>query len=224
MKIAKIVVLAVIMVGLIAAFSEAGWLIYHKPEFKGKILDADTKQPIEGAVVVVVYKKKVFRFMPESGSQIMDVRETLTDKEGIFKIPSYTTIIDPLSWSSYCDFMIFKLGYGTFPEYQKVPAGINKENTEIYFTKYFGKEREIELWRNPGQNENGPQLYKIKIPFGIVELPKLKTREERIKAKPVPVGEQKDWRKQKMLIKAIREEWMYLYNEDPKGLYNVVGD
>ncbi|MBI3583826.1 MAG: hypothetical protein HY096_07745, partial [Nitrospinae bacterium] len=28
------------------------WMVYHKPAFKGKVIDAETKKPIEGAVVV----------------------------------------------------------------------------------------------------------------------------------------------------------------------------
>ena len=36
----------------------AGWLIYHKPAFKGKVINAETKGPIEGAVVVVTYTKE----------------------------------------------------------------------------------------------------------------------------------------------------------------------
>jgi len=40
--------------------SFAGWLIYHKPEFKGKVIDAKTKEPLEGAVVVVAYYQKTF--------------------------------------------------------------------------------------------------------------------------------------------------------------------
>ena len=34
------------------------WMGYHKPEFHGKVIDAETKEPIEGAVVVAVYEKK----------------------------------------------------------------------------------------------------------------------------------------------------------------------
>ena len=43
---------------LITAFCTscfAGWLIYHKPAFRGRIIDAETKKPIEGAVVVAKY-------------------------------------------------------------------------------------------------------------------------------------------------------------------------
>ena len=34
--------------------------LYSKPEFRGRVIDAETKQPIEGAVVVVLYEKWQF--------------------------------------------------------------------------------------------------------------------------------------------------------------------
>jgi len=50
----RIIITALLLVVLMTTSSEAGWLIYHKPEFKGRVLDTETKEPIEGAVVVVV--------------------------------------------------------------------------------------------------------------------------------------------------------------------------
>ncbi len=29
------------------------WMIYHKPAFKGKVIDAEAKESIEGAVLVI---------------------------------------------------------------------------------------------------------------------------------------------------------------------------
>ena len=33
----------------------SGWLIYHDSPYKGKVVDAETNQPIEGAAVVAVW-------------------------------------------------------------------------------------------------------------------------------------------------------------------------
>ncbi|MEK7846623.1 MAG: hypothetical protein AAB257_06635, partial [Nitrospinota bacterium] len=102
-----------------------GWLIYSKPEFKGKVIDAETKEPIEGAVVVAVYSKQAIRIEPESVGITIDVKESLTDKDGDFRIPSYITIIDPFAWSKPVTFIIFKPGYGSFPndyEFQVFPV------------------------------------------------------------------------------------------------------
>ena len=83
--------------------SNAGWLIYHKPEFKGKVIDAETKEPIEGAVVVVVYNKHSLLSGPGGGySSVIKVKEALTDQNGEFHFPSYTTMIQPKFNRRYC--------------------------------------------------------------------------------------------------------------------------
>ena len=207
---------------LIALFapapSHASWLIYNKPAFHGKVIDAETKEPIEGAVVVVEYKKGTIG-VPQAYYSVMEVKEALTDKNGDFHIPSYTTIIQPLSIEGYASFIIYKPGYASFPGYilgEKYRASaplkhkMSLDAIEEYFSRPLGETGEIK-W----------DIGKATVTYGIVELPKLQTREERIKAKPAPVGEKSDWKKQKQLIKAIREEWRYLYSEDPGDLYKM---
>jgi hypothetical protein len=102
-----------LLITLFAASSEAGWLIYHEPEFNGTILDIDTKQPIEGAVVVVEYKKESMGVGAGNISWVIGVREALTSKEGKFRFPSYTTLIQPFSWQTHTVFLIYKPGYAS---------------------------------------------------------------------------------------------------------------
>lgn len=148
----------------------AGWLIYHKPAFKGKVIDAETKEPIEGAVVVVTYTKETMG-IPHKYSSIIDVRETLTDKNGEFYIPSYTTLIQPLSFEEWTRFIILKPGYGSFPYYRVSPSmELSLMGIEEFFTGDVGKEGEIV--------EKDAPWEKHKVTLGIVKLPKLKTREE----------------------------------------------
>jgi hypothetical protein len=155
------------------------WLIYHKPAFKGKVIDAETKGPIEGAVVAAVYTKVVGGLGPGWSSSPFDARETFTDKDGMFSIPSYTTITQPFSFNSFAEIIIFKPGYGSFPCCQKIPYGINREDTELFFSEDFSKEREVELVVGV---DNGPITKYCKVTFGVVELPKLKTNKERLDA------------------------------------------
>lgn len=183
--------------------AHAGWLIFYEPELKGKILDIDTKQPIEGAVVVVEYKKATIGLGAGTISSIIDIRETLTNKDGNFRFPSYTTFIQPFSWQIPASVIIFK------PGYPSVELG------EWYFVGGQIQEQE-ESW----SKELKYRLHGL----GIVELPMLRTREERIQAKPAPVGEATDWKKQKKFIEAIRNEWKYLHNKDPKDLYQIKGE
>ncbi len=210
------------------------WMVYHKPAFKGKVIDAETKEPIEGAVVVVLYDKATIGLGAGALSSIINVREVLTDKEGMFRISSYTTIIQPFSVEGEANFIIFKPGYGSFPYWRVSPPKnlmMYYENWrfidfEEFFSGEFGTVKEVwgkEVW------VMGAVPQKIKVTFGLVELPKLKTREERRKAKPSPVEDSEHksswyYKKQKLLIKAIREEWQYLYGEDPGKLYRWEDD
>lgn len=183
----------------------AGWLIYHKPALKGKVIDAETKEPIEGAVVVVTYSKETLG-IPHKYSSIINVRETLTDKNGEFYIPRYITMIQPLSFEGMANFIIFKPGYGSFPNYQTVPSGIPPIDQETFFLKNTGSEGELEMWV---KEEKGPVLKISKVTFGVVELPKLKTREERIKASMVGITEYRS-KDLPLLYKALNEEERYL--------------
>lgn len=120
--------------------------------YRGKVIDAETKEPIEGAVVVAVWMKNVYRII-DSTEVFAEAKETLTDKNGEFVIPGY-------KWTSIFfyfgiqppEISIFKPGYGSFPRYQVSP--------------------------NPKQS-NAALLEPFKT-HGLVELPRLKARQERL--------------------------------------------
>lgn len=167
----------------------ASWLIYHKPEFKGRVIDADTKEPIEGAVAVVVYKKHTLISGPGGGyASVVSVKETLTDKNGDFYFPSYTTLIQPNSIEDYAEFIIYRPGYGSLPSFiapeQRIrpPIGLSLGDLETFFSKEIGSQGEVEI--SVITIGNRTEWKSVKLTFGIVELPKLKTREERLKAQP----------------------------------------
>lgn len=96
------------------------WIIYHKPALKGRVIDAETKEPIEGAVVVAAYNEGIFGFA-EGITRFLDIQETVTKSNGEFYIPSYTTLtLNPLSISSDVEInIIFKPGYGSYPQYNE---------------------------------------------------------------------------------------------------------
>lgn len=125
--------------------SYAIWPIYHKSDFKGKVIDAETKEPIEGAVVVVVYNKITYAII-EKGTDAIKAKETLTDKNGEFNFPSYTTLIAPLSGEHYASFLIYKPGYKDSVEFTvwALPEGL------VYPTYKFSailKKRVDDNWR-----------------------------------------------------------------------------
>jgi hypothetical protein len=175
------------MIAFLESPSQAGWLIYHEPEFKGTILDYDTKQPIEGAVVVAVYKKATMGLGAGSISSIINVREALTDKEGNFRIPSYTRLIQPFSWQIPTTFIIFKPGYACL------------ELGKFYFTAEETREQELPwLW-------NQEIKFKLRA-HSVIELPKLNTRDERKKNIPSLPSWDSLLEKQENLIRLINEE------------------
>lgn len=142
------------------AVPTTGCFVYHKPEFRGQIVDSDTKQPIEDAVVVAVYNKRTMGLGAGTLDSIINVKETLTDKTGRFRIPSYTTIINPFSWAIDTTFIIFKHGY----------ASTSGWNLEENLTKGIVKEAEVPWIDN----------MKLKFQFspGLIGLPIVRTREE----------------------------------------------
>lgn len=118
---------------------------YSEGPFQGKVIDAETKEPLEGAVVVVIWHKTAFPETGGHGEKFVEAYEALTDKKGEFTLPAFSSL-DPLIKKPR--FRIFKPGYGSYPRFHKKPL----ENFERHFRDYT-----------------------------IVELPKLKTREERVK-------------------------------------------
>lgn len=175
-KLITIVLLTLICFAFAASSTSASWLIYSKPEFKGKVIDAATKEPVKGAVVVVMYYSSPIITGPGGGSPyIIHVRETLTDENGMFSTPSYTTLIQPNSVEHNAEFIIYKPGYGSLPEQAVKPYP--PIYLEDFFTREMGTKGEIRM-----DSMAGMKVFPVT--YGIVELPKLETREERLGSIP----------------------------------------
>jgi hypothetical protein len=93
--------------------------------FKGKVIDADTREPIEGAVVVAVWHEATATISGES-TRLKDVKEILTNKNGEWTMEgptgkwggSVTAIYTFLTGSYYTrppQFIVFKPGYCSWP-------------------------------------------------------------------------------------------------------------
>lgn len=167
--------------------------------FKGKVIDADSKQPIEGAVVVASWSEE--RATPAGPTtRLKDVKETLTDKNGMWliegakggEVGNTKAIFSFLTGTYFTNapvFIVFKPGYCSWPK-----------GFEIASCK--GKIK-------PAGND--------KIAEGeTVELPKLTNRDDRSKAVPGLIhadgekNEEEIIRKQKVFFKLINEELKYL--------------
>lgn len=87
---------------------EAG---YRGP-FEGRVVDKDTLQPIQGAVVFVEWKKE--KLTPVHPVQeYYDAAEVLTDEKGEFYIPKKWSLNPWTNLMAYADVIIFKAEYGS---------------------------------------------------------------------------------------------------------------
>lgn len=165
----------------------SGWLIYYERSFKGRVIDGETKEPIEGAVVVAQYHSNV---LGPTGSHttLIDVQEALTDGKGEFFIPSKTKIIYPLSVGDDTSFLVWKPGYN---------------RKDIWGGYFFAKEPGT-IENRPVHTDKGVELKPVRI--GIAELELVKTKEERRKLMPTRIGELSDFKKQKQFIRLLNEE------------------
>lgn len=178
MKRSMTFLITVILIVLFSANSFAGWLIFHKPAFRGKVIDAETKEPIEGAVVVAVYNTHSIVGGPAGGwSTIIKVKETLTDKSGEFIFPAYTALTNPNARDDQTNFIFYKPGYvwdGLYPKYKPSPPSF--VDLEKFFSEEYGIKKEVH------------DIYKKSrsaiVTYGVVELPKVETKEERLRAVP----------------------------------------
>jgi hypothetical protein len=153
------IIVAVILIISLAQTSHAVGL-YSKPEFRGRVIDAETKQPVEGSVVVVLYYKQSTISIDPGGFSpyVFKAKETLTDTKGEFFFSSYSSVL-LFTEDAGVDFIFYKPGY--MADY----GPTNVVSWEKYFSSdVIGKEGEIHA------KQGTPASYKG--PLGIVELKK----------------------------------------------------
>ena len=201
MKSNKRILFAVL--GVVIIFVVIVWRVPScTATYKGKVIDAVTKLPIEGAVVVASWSEE--QGTPTGGtSRFHDVKETLTDKNGEWKIKgprgargdflvNVYTILSMMFFSYYTEpplFIIFNPGYCSYPQ-------------------GFGIDACKEKIKPSGRN---------KIIAGeTIELPKLTSREDRLEAQRIwpslkaNEGDKETLKKIKNFIQVKNDEHRYL--------------
>jgi hypothetical protein len=172
--------------------------------FKGKVIDADTKQPIEGAAVVVSWNEERATLAGPT-MRTKEVKETLTDKNGEWvitgpkgkdggKISALLTFITGTYYTLPPEFIVFKPGYCPWSEGLLIDAC--KKNIKSYnFTNS----------NNIGQ---------------VVELPKLVNKEDRLRALPGTSDFSRAFdKKQLKFLKLVNEERQTIFGEDESDDY-----
>ena len=203
------VLLAYLLICLIEYFVSAEpRIIYTKPAYQGRMIDNETKEPIEGVVVAAVYWESYSFCLGPAGCSpsIAGVAEALTDKKGEFHIKPFITWMGPFGEIGSVDFIIYKPGYASYPDNmdKHILKPLKGLNPEDFFSKELGVKGTITYPPWSGYSKYD-QTTIIETTFGIVEMPKLKSREARLMALP---SHPMDCRAPELplLYKAINEE------------------
>lgn len=146
-KLSVGILMTILMVGVRGRL-EVAWA---DGPYRGKVIDTETKEPIEGAVVVAVWMERVLKFYsgwPKAETYFAEAKEALTDENGEFEIPGYAKgeVGKDKFGIQHPGFYIFKPGYGSYPRTHVRP----RDDYKTYFR-----------------------------PYSVVELPKLRTPTER---------------------------------------------
>ena len=98
------------------------YLDRYRGPYRGQVIDADTKAPLAGAVVVAMWTRD--RMYPlHSVNERYAVREVLTDADGRFVLDAKDLEEGAPKRTQHPEFRIFLPGYGAFPRYQRSPRG-----------------------------------------------------------------------------------------------------
>lgn len=90
--------------------------------YRGQVIDAGTKAPLAGAVVVALWRRnRVYPF--HSVSEHYAARETVTDSEGRFLLDAKDVEEGAPSRTYHPEFLIFIPAYGSFPRNYAAPMG-----------------------------------------------------------------------------------------------------
>lgn len=125
----RVVVLCCLLVmgGPLAAWSQEAerwdrYLDRPRGPYRGQVIDAETKAPLAGAVVVALWwRNRVYPF--HSVAEHYAVRETVTDAEGRFLLEAKDVEEGAPRRTYHPEFLIFQPGYGSYPRKYVSPRG-----------------------------------------------------------------------------------------------------
>jgi hypothetical protein len=153
------------LVGAVVALAVLAWPAGAAGPWNARLVDAETGQPLEGVVVLALWTKRTADW-PHPDQQFHDVDEVVSDADGRIVIPprdlSRNTpaqaIVGP-------EIVMFKPGYGGWRFRADGPRPLLEEPS-------VREDRAREGWRHFATDGV------------VVELPRLKTREERLREMP----------------------------------------
>jgi len=99
--------------------------------YRGKVVELETGEPIEGAVVAARWMIEPF----VHSERICDAKETITDKNGEFELPKGSCRSHPLAQMYKPRVVVFKPGYLAYP-----PLGASQEERKAQMPSFTGHE------------------------------------------------------------------------------------
>jgi hypothetical protein len=130
LALTKYVTFSVIILFIIL---NAGCTITHEfGPFMGKVVDAGTGEPIEGAVILIVFSIESSS-LGGSVNSFADAIETLTDAQGEFKFTPKRINFFKMnaSWDDDYQVSIFKPGYGAYPGHRQAYSSWKKDEQSL---------------------------------------------------------------------------------------------
>jgi len=136
-----------------------GRLIYTSDTYRGKVIDAESKEPLVGAVVLAIW----YREAPGLGHPAegyYDALEVLTDAQGEFTVPAKTHVTT-FGKIREPQLVIYYPGYGYYNGFQVRPT--DKEVRAAYEQRFFHVE--LRQWKNrEEQIRNVPSIGVSRVP------------------------------------------------------------
>lgn len=142
----RFILVAAMLLPLIGlGMAKMGWILYTGGPYRGLVVDAETRQPIEGAVVFFQWKHKVYGSPGGPKSPFLKAVEVLTDKEGRFYVPWFVGISpNPFSVALEPTWFAYYPGYRSEQMLVTPPTGlILKDPTVILMRRVFDREERI---------------------------------------------------------------------------------
>lgn len=152
--------------------------------WRGQVVDADTKQPLEGVVVVAAWYLRYASWGGAAGGGYHDSEEVVTGLDGRFVIQARSTAtLNPLSVIQGPEWFMFKPGYGHW----------RVEGIDPAWSWWQRQDRIDEAWKD----STGKGI--------LLEMPRFKTLEERKAYIPGPPSEV-PWKRTPRFIEMINRE------------------
>lgn len=136
------------------AQSPEGWDRYldrYRGPYRGQVIDADTKAPLAGAVVVAAWSRdRIYPF--HSVNERYAVREVLANLDGRFVIDARDIEEHAPRRTLRPEFTVFLPGYGSFPSFQKAPTGFfgdlfEREGTTVELPRLRARKERLDSLR-----------------------------------------------------------------------------